>query len=139
MKKGDYVLDACATLAYLMGEPGGETVHGLLKDASQGKCRVLMHRLNALEVYYNLLRQDGEAVADQARMIMAELPVVFTDSLEDQIFREAGRLKASYKLSLADAVALALAKARRARLVTSDHHEFGPLEQAGEGDFLWFR
>lgn len=139
MRREIFVLDACALLACLTGEPGGETVRDLLKKAGQMHCRVIMHRLNVLEVYYNLLRQDGEALANQALALLQKLPVVITGSLKDPVFHEAGRLKARFKLSLADAVALALAKTRRARLVTSDRHEFGPLEQAGEGEFQWFR
>jgi predicted nucleic acid-binding protein len=51
----------------------------------------------------------------------------------------AARFKARFRISLADSVALALAVVCDAPLVTCDHHEFDPIETAGEVRFLWIR
>jgi predicted nucleic acid-binding protein len=59
--------------------------------------------------------------------------------LEDAVFKEAGRLKAIYRISLADSLALAEAKTRGARIMTADHHEFDTLDKKGEVAFLWIR
>lgn len=48
-------------------------------------------------------------------------------------------LKKNYKVSLADSIALGFAKENQARLVTSDHHEFDPIDEAGDAKFLWIR
>ena len=46
----------------------------------------------------------------------------------DMVFwKEAGKLKAGGRISLADAFAVTLAARDGATLLTSDHHEFDPL------------
>jgi PIN domain nuclease of toxin-antitoxin system len=48
--------------------------------------------------------------------------------LRKSVFKEAGRFKATYKVSLADSIALAEAKEKRIPLVTCDHHEFDRIQ-----------
>ncbi len=45
----------------------------------------------------------------------------------------------NFNVSVADSVALGLAKLKGASLVTTDHHEFDPIEEAGEMRFHWLR
>ena len=45
----NYVFDACAIIAYMEGEPGGDAVAALLSD-SAAACYA--HSLNLCEVYY---------------------------------------------------------------------------------------
>ena len=66
-------------------------------------------------------------------------PLEITELLSDSVFAEAGRLKATRCISLADAIALAEAKTRRARLVRSDHHEFDAVEASEDIEFFWIR
>jgi len=47
--------------------------------------------------------------------------------LTDEVFYEAGKLKATNRISLADAIAIAEANVRDVELVTCDHHEFDDL------------
>ena len=51
----------------------------------------------------------------------------------------AARWKARGRLSLADAIALAVAEVRGLRLVSADHHELDPLETAGLVKIEWIR
>jgi predicted nucleic acid-binding protein len=51
----------------------------------------------------------------------------------------AGFFKVNYRISLADSIALAMARQLGARLVSTDHHEFDPIEQAGAVQFKWMR
>jgi predicted nucleic acid-binding protein len=95
--------------------------------------------LNLLEVYYDVLRRSGIEAADLLLQEMVNNPVTIVSEISDSVFREAGRLKATYSVSLADTFALALAKTSDALLITSDHHEFDVLEQKGEAKFLWIR
>lgn len=67
------------------------------------------------------------------------LPVTIIDTLNDEVFFEAGRLKSDYKISLADSIALAEAKTRGAILVTADHHEFDIIDKAESVRFHWIR
>ena len=46
-----HVLDACAIIAYLRGEPGGATIDGFLNDPLDNCCA---HAINILEVYYDI-------------------------------------------------------------------------------------
>ena len=55
------------------------------------------------------------------------------------IFMEAGRLKASYKISLADSIALAQAFVVDGELITADHHEFDVIEGKENITFQWIR
>jgi len=138
MKKA-YVLDACALLAFLNNEEGADVVEGLLRAATGKKCSVFMARLNLLEVYYGLRREAGEAVADKALELMGRLPIKLVDGMPEATFREAGRLKALYRISLADAVAVAEARVRKAELVTADRHELESVLVAEKIAPCWIR
>ena len=59
----EYVLDACALIAYLNGESGREKVEAVLEEAETGSAQVFMHRVNFYEVYYDAYRSGGPAVA----------------------------------------------------------------------------
>lgn len=52
---------------------------------------------------------------------------------------EAGRLKATYRISLADSIALAEAKINNAYLITADHHELDLIEDKKEVLICWIR
>lgn len=49
------------------------------------------------------------------------------------------RLKSTYRISLADSIALAQAIALNAELLTCDHHEFDVLEPFEPIKILWIR
>ncbi|GHV26941.1 hypothetical protein AGMMS4952_07840 [Spirochaetia bacterium] len=52
---------------------------------------------------------------------------------------QAGHYKTTYDLSFADACCLAAAAGKTAVLITSDHTEFDPVEEAEQFPFLWIR
>jgi predicted nucleic acid-binding protein len=66
-------------------------------------------------------------------------PIAVDHEITDEIFAEAGRLKASYKISLADAIALAEASVSGGALLTADHHEFDVVEKNEKFQFQWIR
>jgi predicted nucleic acid-binding protein len=134
-----YVIDACALIALLNRETGYEVVLSILKDAENGKATVFMHTVNLCEVYYDCLRQSGENTADSLLKTIGTMPLKIVDRIDNKLLKETGKIKATEKVSLADAFAAALAIDTKARLVTSDHHEFGPLETKGMISPLWFR
>lgn len=51
----------------------------------------------------------------------------------------ASNFKARGRISLGDAMALALSQELNALLVTADHHEFDPIEKEGRARFEWIR
>ena len=59
--------------------------------------------------------------------------------MDEAMIEIAAQFKSSSRISLADSIALALAGVRGAPLVTSDHHEFDPIERASKARFLWIR
>jgi predicted nucleic acid-binding protein len=136
-----YVIDACALIAAITDEEGSDVLADKFAAAiaDSESTIILMHKLNLLEVYYDIYRRSGE---DAAKLLLEEMksnPVTIVSEISDDLFSEAGRLKATYSVSIADTFALALAKTSGARLITSDHHEFDVLEEHGEAQFLWIR
>jgi predicted nucleic acid-binding protein len=80
------------------------------------------------------------AAAIDFRRTVRNSAIHIVDFYEDDIFYEAGRLKAEYKkVSLADAVGLATAICFNATFVTCDHHELEVIEQKESVPFLWIR
>ena len=134
-----YVLDACAMLAVLSKEQGADKVAGFYKKAASGEITLVMNKLNLLEVYYDLYRAYGKERADGFLAEIKQSPIVVNHEFSDEIFTEAGRLKASYRISLADSVALAQAIVSGGVLITSDHHEFDIIETKESISFVWIR
>jgi len=134
-----FVLDACALIAYLSDEQGAEVVSGYLQQAANGLVSVFMNKLNLLEVYYGLYRECGKEFADKILFEITQSNIEIIEIISDYVFFEAGRLKASYKISLADSIVLAEATVRNATVLTSDHHEFDAVEQQEPIEFKWIR
>ena len=134
-----YALDACALLALLKNENGAEIVENLLVEAAESGHSVCMNKYTLLEVYYGFFREDGEAFAEKQLKAIHESPIAIVEILSDEVFRIAGRLKAKYKISLADAVVLGQGLADGATVVSSDHHELDAVEKGEKIPFLWIR
>ncbi|MDL2264512.1 type II toxin-antitoxin system VapC family toxin, partial [Synergistaceae bacterium OttesenSCG-928-I11] len=134
-----YVLDACAIIALLTDEAGADVVESLLVDSYSGKVVVYMNKLNLLEVYYGLYREYGKAFAHEKLEDIKRLPLTIVSGIEDDVFFEAAELKAKYRMSLADSIALAEASTAGASLVTADHHELDAVDRNEKISFLWIR
>jgi predicted nucleic acid-binding protein len=132
-------MDACALIAFLQDEPGAETVTAILRSANDGDAVILINKINHLEVYYDIYRRVGKEKADDELAMIKKLPVIIQSELCDEVFLEAGRLKAAYKISLADAIALAEALISNRELLTADHHEFDDIERCESIHFHWIR
>jgi len=137
--KENYVMDACALIAYFKKEAGFEAVVQFFDQASDGEISIAMHKVNLLEVYYGFYRDDGKESAKSVLDDSLSLPITFTDDLGSPIFKEAGRLKATYDISFADSFALALASNKGEALITADHHDFDVIEQKETIRFSWIR
>jgi ribonuclease VapC len=127
------VLDSYALLAFLRGEDGDGKVRQLLERAGERDQPLHMTEVNYAEVKYIIIRKDGRQRWASIAADLPALPLEFhpiTRPLADI----AADFKAQYKISLADAFAAALAKEKKAELVTGDP-EFKPLE--GEVKIRW--
>jgi predicted nucleic acid-binding protein len=134
-----FVLDACALLALLRNEPGADKVAAVINAANNGEAETLMHKANLLEVYYDLYRSLGREKADLIISEIKKRPIRINTEITDEIFSEAGRLKASYRISFADSFALAQALVTGGGLMTSDHHEFDSIAGKENIKFIWIR
>jgi ribonuclease VapC len=113
------VLDSFALLAFLRGEPGEEKVTALLDRAGEQDQSLHMTEANYAEVKSMTIRKDGaNRWAEIARELPA-LPIEF-HAVDRALADLAADFKARHKLSLADAFTAALAKLRKADLVTGD-------------------
>src|SRR5262249_39662839 len=125
----NFVLDACAMIAFLRGEPGADIVGDILKDPTADN---FAHVINLCEVYYDFLRVSN---ARKARAAIRDLGTVGIRSRRDistKFWIGVGQLKGTIRrISLADCFAIELSRSLNAEVVTSDHHEFDPL--VGQG------
>lgn len=122
------VIDSWALLAFLRDEAAAEQMQGMFEKAASANNHLLMTEVNYAEVKYITLRKDGEARWLAALQTIETLPLEFVAITRD-LSDVAADYKARHAMSLADAFAAALAKLRRAELVTGDA-EFKPLDGA---------
>jgi len=115
MKK--YVIDTGVLFLHLIDD---ERVRPYFKEINEGRAKAFICDVNLAEYYYKTCEKLGREVADvrynQIRVLMN--PV----STNQDLTREAGKIKCKYrdKLSLADCFALALSKIKGAILLTTD-------------------
>lgn len=128
-----YVLDSWAVIAYLEDEPSGEQVEDLIATAHEEQIPIYMSVINLGEVWYTFAREISEEEASVSVKTLRDLRIQFEDA-NWEITQEAARFKSQHKMSYADAFAAALAKLKKAELVTGDK-EFKSLE--GEIKIAW--
>ncbi|MFH0988665.1 MAG: type II toxin-antitoxin system VapC family toxin [bacterium] len=130
-----YVLDSYALLAYAEGETGAETVTDLFLKALNDQADLAVCVVNWGEMYYIALREGGEARGELYRSTLSKYPLELIDA-DEELSLLAARYKASHRMSYAGAFAAALAKQRKAELVTGDR-EFKALEK--DIKILWIK
>ena len=128
-----YVLDTWAVIAYLEDEPSGEQVENLIATAHEDQVPIYMSVVNVGEVWYTMAREISEEEANASVKSLRDLRIQF-ENADWELTLEAARFKSLHKMSYADAFAAALAKIKKADLVTGDN-EFKPLD--GEIKISW--
>jgi predicted nucleic acid-binding protein len=134
-----YIVDACAMLAVLSNEPGADIVEKIYIKAALGEVELTMNKINLLEVYYDLIRAYGKKRANEILHEIRRLPIRIYHEITDDVFMEAGRLKTTYKISLADSIAMAQAIVSGGDFLTADHHEFDAIEGREPVRIQWIR
>lgn len=134
-----YVVDACALIAYLFDEEGAELFESLLVQCRNNEIEMVMHVANVGEVYYDIVKRNDVATAQETYQDVKQLPICFEDRISDQMVYKIGEVKTTYRISFADAFAVAQAILSSAELITTDHKEFEPLEKAGIVKIKWLR
>lgn len=121
------VLDASALLAMFFGEPGMEKMRALFHKAAEADHPALISAVNWAEVLYRMQRKHGKEGLETARRFEHSMPLDVAP-LDRELAEIAALLKNEHKVGLADAFAAALAKSKKAELITADT-EFKPLEK----------
>ncbi|MBL9216963.1 MAG: PIN domain-containing protein [Opitutaceae bacterium] len=129
------VFDASALLALLFGEPGAEAVEILMHRASEKDQPMLMSAVNWAEVCYRVEGKRGAEALVQAKEFATNAAVIVV-AADRELSEAAATYKAAEQLGLADAFAAALAKTRKADLVTADR-EFKSVES--EIKIIWLK
>jgi predicted nucleic acid-binding protein len=121
------VLDASALLALFFDELGAEKVEHLVHQAVDADKPLLISAVNWAEVLYKIQRKNGAEGLAGAEEFEHTMPLEIS-SIDRELAVMAAGLKVDHKLGLADAFAAALAKTKKAELVTADL-EFKVLEK----------
>jgi predicted nucleic acid-binding protein len=127
------VLDSYSLIAYIEGETGKNTMIEVFRSARDSGKALLLSVVNWGEVYYITLREAGREQADQVAHLISTLPFHIVPA-DLELAKQAAELKAEHKMSYADCFAAALAKQKKAELVTGDK-EFKQVED--EVKLLW--
>ena len=118
-----------AERAQLISQEAGSKVSSAMKDvisAAAGLAGFAIESARDL-VQYMVRRKDGAAAWQTIAGELVAAPILFHPA-DRRLADLAADFKARFKMSLADAFAAALAKERKAELVTGDS-EFKPLEK----------
>ena len=121
-----HVLDTSAVLTLTDNEDGADFVERLLTDARRRRTALLGCSITLMELYYVALRARGDDEAARLIGLVKAWPLGWVWPNE-KILLQAGRLKASYSLAVADAMIAAVAIQHQACLVHKDP-EFLALE-----------
>ncbi len=128
------VLDSWAVIAYLEGEAAAERVADHIADAHENDTPLFMSVVNAGEVWYIIAREASVSDADRSITELRHLGIEFVDA-DWTLAHEAGGFKSKDKMSFADCFAAALAKQKKALLLTGDR-EFQQVEKDIAIDWL---
>ncbi|MBF0376796.1 MAG: PIN domain-containing protein [Desulfamplus sp.] len=122
------ILDACAIIAYLRDEDGGDIVESALISE---EC--FIHAINICEVYKDCLsRGENKHEADQIIEDLYSIGLVVCEDMDTALWKEAASLKATIRrISYADCLALSMTARLNGTLFSSDHHEFDIIADKG--------
>ncbi len=110
-----YLLDTSAILALMDDEAGADRVERILRHET-----VLLPFVVPLEIYYISLQEKGEQAGNVRYAMLKALRVLHLNEVGESALLTAGRFKAQYRISLADAIIASFAHQHGAVLVHKD-------------------
>ena len=122
----NYVLDSSSFLTLFENEEGAQIVQELLERAKEEEVAILVCYATFIEVFYITFREQGDEEAIRRVALMGKLAVTRVESSEE-LGLIAGRLKATHRISFADAWIAATALLYDSTLVHKDP-EFDQLK-----------
>lgn len=120
-------------MAFFEDEPGADLVRGLIHKTVESDTSLLMTVVNLGEVWYSMARNNIPEIADQYIHEIKGMGIEIV-KVDWTLTRQAAAFKGDGNISYADCFAAALAKAKKAELVTGDK-EVKSLE--GEIKISW--
>jgi len=115
--------DSEPLLVFFLDEAGADTVEEYLSKIQSGEVEGFINVVNLAEVYYISYRLNP-MLADENYLALASLGLTVIPVENNDLWRDAAKIKAKHSLSLADAFAVATAKAFKAKLVVGGDREF---------------
>src|SRR4030042_4770280 len=125
------VFDTEVLLAYHLGEPAGKKVENHLKETMRRENTSYLNIVNLMELYYILYRKSPD-LADEKEANLRGYGVEIVPVDDGALWREAARIKGTHAISLADSLAAATAKMKKAKLLVGRDEEFQGLDIAVE-------
>ena len=128
MSRKTKVLDSWALIAFLEDEkPASEKMEALLAEAQESDIALLVATVNLGEVWYSLARDYSAAIADQKVAEIHHLGIEVVPA-DWELAYQAAILKAKGNIAYGDCFAAALARMKKAEVVTGDK-EFKQVEE----------
>jgi predicted nucleic acid-binding protein len=131
----DFVLDAYALLAFLEDEAGGKQVQSYLDLARQNKSRLALSIINLGEILYIVEREQGLSKAHETLALIQSIALDLIP-VDQPLVLSAAHIKANYRMSYADAFAVALTRQFACKLLTGDP-ELKAVGDAGMIEIEW--
>jgi len=120
-------------MVFYEDEPGADLIRSLILKAEGREVSLLMSVVNLGEIWYSIARNTSPGTADQYVNEIQGMSIEIID-VDWQLSRQAAAFKAKGNIAYGDCFAAALAKNRKAELITGDK-EFKQLE--GEINIYW--
>lgn len=118
------MLDTDAFVLYLTAEEGG-VIRRLLREAEDGRARVLMNVFNMAEVHVRLSSRLSDERFDAVIRAAQALPIERISAADALVFH-ASRIRAHHGIDAARAIAIATAAHEKAILITAEPLPFRP-------------
>jgi len=128
-----FILDAGSMLAYLNNENGAETIGEILERGGRKEAKVFITAMDLAEIFHIVLKKEGRDKALKTILLIKNLPVECI-GLDESLLMLAGEIRVQFPLSLGDALVAAVAKTRKAKVITGDR-DFRGMEK--EIECVW--
>jgi len=88
-------------------------------ELSSSRQKALLSLINWGEFYYIIKRRVGKRKAEEALVLLEQLPVTIL-SVDERLVKEAAEVKSDYAVSYADAFCIATAQRSNGQILTND-------------------
>lgn len=113
------VLDSFALVSFFHKEPGWKKIQQIFYELASSGQKALLSIINWGEFYYIIKRRVGKDKAEEALILLEQLPVKIL-SVDDKLVKEAAEIKSDYPVSYADAFCIATTQRSNGKMFTND-------------------